>query len=374
MIGARKLLSSTHVAPRVALVFVAATLAACTGSSGGVHFGMAGPFHEGFGLANQNGARLAMDEINAAGGIDGDSLHITFRNDSADGSRAALIAQEFVEDGRISAVVGHVTSGAMLAAAKVYDGHLAAVATTASSAALTGISPWAFRVISSDSANGVDLALFAKRLGIRRVAVLYENDAYGRGLADNFRRNFDGEIVALDPVDADGSRAELYITWLATRRPDLIFIAGTERSGIALVREARRQQLNVQFLGGDGWTGIVADPEAAEGVFVGAPFTPLDPRPEAQRFVDAYRTRFNAEPDGNAALAYDAVQLLAAAVRAVGHDRARIRGWLAARTPEGAFPGVTGAIAFQANGDPVGKSFTMTRVRGGRLALAEGGR
>lgn len=374
MTFARKRFASSRGALRVALVFGAATLTACGGASGEVHFGMAGPFHEGFGLANQNGARLAMEEINAAGGIDGDSLHITFRNDSADGSRAAGIAQEFVEDGRIAAVVGHVTSGAMLSAAKVYDGHLAAVATTASSAALTGISPWAFRVISSDSANGVALALFAKRLGKRRVAVLYENDAYGRGLADNFRRNFDGEIIALDPMDADGSRAELYVSWLATRRPDLIFVAGTERSGIALLREARRQQLAVEFLGGDGWTGIVADPAAAEGALVGAPFTPLDPRPEAQRFVDAYRTRFDAEPDGNAALAYDAVQLLTAAVRAVGQDRARIRAWLAGRTPERAFAGVTGAIAFQANGDPIGKSFTMTRVGAGRLALAEGGR
>lgn len=359
----------------IALALLFASLqAACGGSSGEIRLGMAGPFHEGFGLANQNGARLAMDEINAAGGIGGDSLVLEFRNDSADGARAARIAQEFVDDPRISAVVGHVTSGAMLAAAKVYDGQLAAVATTASSAALTGISPWAFRVISSDSANGVDLARFAQRLGKRRAAVLYENDAYGRGLADNFRRNFEGEVIALDPMDADASRAELYVAWLVQRRPDLVFVAGTERSGIALMREARRQQLSVDFLGGDGWTGVVADPAAAEGAYVGAPFTPLDPRPEAQRFVDAFRTRFGVEPDGNAALAYDAVHLLAAAVRAVGTDRGAIRDWLASRTTAQPFAGVTGAIAFQADGDPIGKSFTMTRIAAGRLTVPEAGR
>lgn len=332
---------------------------------------MAGPFHEGFGLANRQGAELAVSEINAAGGIGGGSLVLSYVNDSGDGARAALIAQAFVDSARISAVVGHVTSGAMLAAAKVYDGHLAAVATTASSASLTGISRWAFRVISSDSANGVDLARFAKRLGKRRVAVLYENDPYGRGLADNFRRNFDGEVISFDPVDAAGNRAEVYISWLVARRPDLVFVAGTERSGIVLLKEARRQQFAVDFLGGDGWTGVVADPAAAEGALVGAPFTALDPRPEAQRFVGAYRARFDSEPDGNAALAYDAVYLLAAAVRAVGPDRARIRDWLAARTPDQAFDGVTGAIAFLPNGDPVGKSFTMTRVAGGRLTPAE---
>jgi branched-chain amino acid transport system substrate-binding protein len=361
--------------PALLLALAVATAGgACGGSPGSVRFGMSGPFDEGFGKANQDGALLAMEEINAAGGIDGDSLVLDFQNDSGDGSRAAAIAQGFVDDARVSAVVGHVTSGAMLAAAKVYDGHLAAVATTASSAELTGISPWVFRVISSDSANGVDLARFAKRLGKLRVAVLYENDAYGRGLADNFRRNFDGEILAVDPMDADATHADLYIAWLAQRRPDLVFVAGTERSGIALMREARRQQVAVDFLGGDGWTGVVLDPVASEGAYVGAPFTPLDPRPEAQRFVDAYRTRFHAEPDGNAALAYDAVQLLAAAVRAVGTDRTRIRDWLAERTPARAFAGVTGAIAFLPDGDPIGKSFTMTRVASGRLTLAEGPR
>jgi branched-chain amino acid transport system substrate-binding protein len=81
-----------------------------------------------------------------------------------------------------------------------------------------------------------------------------------------------------------------------------------------------------------------------------------------------------ADPDGNAALAYDAVYLLRDAMAAVGTDRAAIRDWLAARTVERPWPGVTGSIAFLPTGDPVGKSFTMTRITRGRLAMAEGGR
>lgn len=361
--------------PRPAAVALALlVLAGCRSGEGPVRFGMAGPFEEGFGIANRRGAELALAEINAAGGIDGDSLAIDFQDDKGDGSRAATIAQAFVDDPTIVAVVGHVTSGAMMSAARVYDGRLPAVATTASSAALTGISPWAFRVISNDSANAVDLARFAQRRGKRRVAILYENDAYGRGLADNFRRSFQGEVIAFDPVAADGARAAVYIEWLRQRRPDLVFVAGTERSGIALLREAKAQQLDVEFLGGDGWTGVVLDPVAAEGALVGAPFTPLDPRPEAQRFVQAFAARYpGVEPDGNAALAYDTVKLLAAAVAAVGRDRAAIRAWLAARAEEGAFAGVTGGITFLPSGDPVGKSFVMTRIVAGRFTLAERG-
>jgi branched-chain amino acid transport system substrate-binding protein len=346
----------------------------CGSDTSAVTLGMAGPFQEGFGAANRRGVELALAEINQAGGVNGQPVTIDFRDDGGDGSRAAAIAQEFVDNPTISAVIGHVTSGAMIAAAKVYDGHIAAVATTASSAALTGISPWVFRVISSDSANGADLARFAERLGKRRAAVLYENDAYGRGLADSFRRQFSGEIVTFDPIDGAGTDAEVHIAWFVQHRPDLIFVAGTERSGIALLREARRQQLDVEFLGGDGWTGVTGDPVAAEGALIGAPFTALDPREEAQRFVRAYRDRYSEDPDGNAALAYDATKLVVAGIRAVGTDRAAIRVWLAGRTADQAIPGVTGALAFLPTGDPVGKSFVMTRLRNGALTPAEGGR
>ncbi len=359
--------------PALGSLLLPLLLAACADGGTPVHLGMAGPFTQGFGLANRQGAELAVAEINAGGGIKGDSLVLDFRDDGGEGSKAAAIAQGFVDTPEVLAVVGHVTSGAMVAAAKVYDGNLAAVATTASSAALTGISPWVFRVISSDSANGVDLAKFAQRLGKRRAMVLYENDAYGRGLADAFRQNFPGEVIGFDPIGYDGSSAPVYLDWIAARQPDLVFIAGTEQTGMAFLRAARTKGITADFLGGDGWTGVVADPEAAEGAFVGAPFTSLDPRPEAQRFVQAFRTRFGREPDGNAALAYDAVQLLARAVAETGRDRAAIRDWLASLRERGAVPGVTGAIAFQETGDPIGKAFTMTRVTRGRLTVAERG-
>lgn len=363
-------LDFAHVPFRSLLTLFVFAALACGGGPDAYRLGMAGPFTEGFGAANRRGAELAVAQINAAGGINGVPLELVFRDDEGDGAKAAAIAQEYVDDATVSGIVGHVTSGAMLAAARVYDGHMPALATTASSAALTGISPWVFRVISSDSANGVDLARFADRLGKRRAVILYENDAYGRGLADAFRGEFDGSVLAFDPIDASGRDADIFAAWIATQRADLVFVAGTERSGIALLQAARRVGLTADFLGGDGWTGVVGD-SSAEGALVGAPFTARDPRPEAQRFVQAYRERYDADPDGNAALAYDAVQVFAAGLAATRGDRARLRNWLAGRSGEAAVPGVTGAIAFLPTGDPVGKSFTMTRVRNGELVPAE---
>jgi branched-chain amino acid transport system substrate-binding protein len=201
------------------LILVAA---ACTGgdSSGGAPYtiGVAGPWQLSHGHLTKLGVELAVKEINTAGGVNGHKLQLDEEDDNADGATAAKVAQHFVDDKAVSAVVGHVTSGAMVAAARVYDGQLAAVATSASSPDLTGISKWVFRVISSDSANGAEMAKYASRTGHKRAAVLYENDNYGRGLADAFRKNFDGEVVDIDPIRADAANHEVYISYFKARK------------------------------------------------------------------------------------------------------------------------------------------------------------
>lgn len=335
-----------------------------------VWFGSAGPWEEAYGKANRQGIQLALEEINASSAWSKRRrLEIAFVDDSGSGVAASRIAQGFVDSARYVAVVGHVNSGAMVAAAHVYNGHLPAVATTATSPALTGISRWTFRVIPSDSANAQTIAHFTDRLGHQRAAVLYENNAYGRGLADKFRKNFPGSILTIDPIGEDADQDfEPFVSWYKASHPDVVFVAGTGTSGLPFLKEARRQGLNVDLIGGDGWQTLAGDP-AAEGVYVGAPFSAQDPRPEVQTFVAAYRRKYNAVPDGNAALAYDATKLLAAAVEKVGPDRAKIRDFLADLANGDGYPGVTGAIRFSDGGDPVGKTMIMTRIRQGALRV-----
>lgn len=344
-------------------------------ASGTVTFGAAGPFTQTYGLANKQGIELAMDEINANpewsnGGTR--RLEIVFADDSGNGVRASQIAQTFVDSSRIVAVVGHVNSGAMVAAAHVYDKHLAAVATSATSPLLTGISPWAFRMIPSDSANGMTIARFVDKLGRKRAAVLYENNAYGRGLAENFSKSFGGQIVSIDPIDETGAESfEPYVTWFKRQNLDLVFVAGTDVSGLAFLEEARRQQLAVDLMGGDGWQTLAPN-ALADGIYVAAPFTAQDRRPEVRQFVDAFKKKFNVLPDGNAALAYDATKLLASAVEKVGPDRQKIRDYLAGLGEANAYHGVTGTIRFRADGDPIGKAMVITRVRHGALEVEAG--
>ena len=353
---------------------VASLLVACHAtSSAPIVLGAAGPWTEDYGAMNRRGIELALDDLNARADDASPRIQVVFRDDAGDGMRAAAIAQEFVDRRDIVGVIGHVNSGAMVAAARVYDGHLPAVATTASTPALTGISPWTFRVISSDSMNGLEIARFVMRRGRRRAAILYENNSYGRGLTDAFVRGFKGDIVSTDPIGEGAAQDfEPFVTYFKQQKPDVIFVADTGASGLAFLREARRQSLAADLVGGDGWSVLTADTTLADGVFVGAPFTAEDGRPEARLFVERFRKRYGITPDGNAALAYDATMLLADAARRVGPSRSRLRDYLAALGERGGYHGVTGTIGFSADGDPTGKTIVMTRIRRGALSPESG--
>jgi branched-chain amino acid transport system substrate-binding protein len=352
----------------VALLF-AVTLGACGSDSAPVVIATSGPWGAANGAMHKRGVDLAVDHINGAGGINGQKVKLVDRDDEANGMKAAQIAAEFVADPSILAVVGHVNSGAMMAAAPVYDGNLAAISSTASSPDLTGISSWVFRVISSDSVSAIHMAQFARDAGKQRAAILYENNAFGRGLMDPFRRNFRGTMLSSDPIPSDGKAdLEPYIAYLRLTQPDLVFVAGSEASGLAVLREAQRQNFKTTFLGGVGWAGITVDTIAAEGAYVGVPFAITDRRPEAQRFVEAFRAKFNRDPDAKAALAYDATMLAARAMSEGGTSRAAVREWLQRLDGARTHNGVTSrSIHFDSTGDVAGGGFVMTRVQRGAL-------
>lgn len=359
-----------------ALIVCLAFAAGCSRGPDSFTVGAAGPWKEGYGEMTRRGIDLAAEETNRAGGINGRPFRIVPRDDEANGSRAAAIAQDFVDNPEILAVIGHVNSGAMLAASRIYDGQLTAVATTASSPDLTGISDWTFRVISSDSLNGVILARFASRVGgddvaMKHASILYENDSYGRGLADAFRRAFRGTIVSFDPID-EQVEAEPFVSYLKMKRPGIVFVAGRETSALRILREARRQGLDAVFVGGDGWQSIVSDTAASNGAYVGTSFNAEDRNPAVQRFVRAFEQKFNTKPDAFAALAYDATRLLAQAIAKKGHNRQGVRDYLAALSSANAFEGVSGPVYFNKSGDPIGMGFHVAQVVSGTLVSAGG--
>jgi len=363
------------------VVAAAATLVSCTQDRGSILLGLAGPFGQPRGVAMERAARLAVDEINARGGVRGRSLALVALDDSADPGRAIQVAQEMYADPAVVAVVGHLTSGTTLAAAAVYNGGarpLVAVSPSASAPEIGSAGPYTFRICPSDEVHGAQLALWARqRLGAGRAAIFYENEDYGRGVRSTFSAQFEG---------AGGTVAEAYpyVAGSADFEPlaahasriagaDVAMIAGTRREGERLLDALRFENQALSVVASDGMAGIEAARSVAEGVYVSAAWLPDGDAEQTRRFVDAYRRAWGGDlPDHRGAGAYDTVYLLAQAIEAVGPDRGRIQAYLAGvGTRYPAFEGVTGRTAFDEHGDVVGKSVSIGVVRGGRLVSAE---
>lgn len=355
-----------HLVAPALLVCVAAT--GCERATDRVTLGAVGPWHEEYAIATKLGIDLAVEEVNRAGGVRGTPLTIVFRDDSARAERAVAIASEFVNDERVVAAIGPVNSGAMLAAARVYDGRLVAMAATAASPDLSGISPWVFRVISNDSVLGIALGRYAGTMGTR-AAILYDNDSFGRGGAQAFRRNFPGTIVSEDPIVSGDTDLAPFLDFYKRSGVQVLFVAGVEPSGRAALRTARQRGFTGAIVGTDSWMTLVRDTALSNGVYIAVRFTTLESRAAVQRFTANFESRFGHEPNGFAALGYDATMLLARAIEARGPDRKAIRDFLTSLDPSSPWQGVTGPLSFTPTGDPAKRGFFMLRVRDGTLAL-----
>jgi branched-chain amino acid transport system substrate-binding protein len=355
----------------------AALLGACAegaGSRDEVVFGLAAPLQRGYGESTRLGAELAVRELEARGF----RIRLESADDDADPERAPHIAEAFVQDQRVVAVVGHVNSSTTIAAGGVYaQGGLPAVATSATSPAVSGLGEWSFRIASSDSANALALARTAASMA-QRIGILYSNEAYGRALMRSFRGALPQgsvQLLSVDPYLDDVTDFTPYLERLRRSGAELVFVAGIEEGASRIVPQARQLGMATRFMGGDGLEPLVGMGDAYDGIMVGMLYHP-EASAEARAFAAAFRQAHGREPDSFAATAYDAVHLLARAVEAVGADRRAIRRYLAGVGQPGgspAYAGVTGGIRFDDRGDPVDKAFTVGVIRGGTIELLNGG-
>jgi branched-chain amino acid transport system substrate-binding protein len=315
------------------------------------------------------GVQMAIEEANHAGGIAGRPIELVVAQDTGLGELAVRIARGFVADKDMIAVVGHMTSAAMLAAAPVYDGQMAAVSTMATSPYLTGISRWVYRVPPSDSGLAeYEARLFAER-GWRRLAVLYENDEYGRALADRVVRAHrirGGEVTNRDAVMDGTTDFDVFLRLYAKSRPDVVLVITTYLSAKAFVDAAAAHHLGARIVGADGWgRSLILDP-AAEGIMWPSVYFPTDTLPVATRFRKDFTAHFGREPDAIPALGYDATLVVLDAIRRGGASRTAVQ--RALDDPGFVTSGATGPIRFH-RGDRVGSVGGLLRVSRGEVAV-----
>jgi branched-chain amino acid transport system substrate-binding protein len=371
-----------HLLKRLPLLAIAGVLSGgCGGGDDPIPIGLAGPFEQPRGRSMEQAAQLAVSEVNARGGIDGRLLLLVLRDDSASADVAVRVAQELYDTPGLVAVIGHLTSGATIAAAPVYNGGsrpVLQISPSASSPEVSRAGSYTFRICPSDSVHGERLADWAlSQLGARRAAVIYQNDDYGRGVRRTFSRSFTtmgGEVVTEDPYVASLPTFEPYLRRLRARGgADVVMIAGTRAGGERIVATMDSLGITYPVLGGDGLAGIENSDIDAEGTFISAAYLPDRPGAQNQAFVAAYREAYGEGqlPDHRGAGAYDVVHLLARALEAVGTDREALRDYIAGVGRETrSHLGVTGSIAFDESGDVPEKHVMVGVVRDGRLVTA----
>src|SRR6267142_3014421 len=362
-----------------ALLAAILSLSACSGGSSRrpIVIGVAGPFSQPRGVSMRHAAELAVKEINARGGIRGRPLALRIMDDSARPEVAIRIAQQLADDPAVVAVVGHLTSSASLAAGRVYGEArrpLVMISPSASSPDLSGVNPYMFRVCPSDVSHGTQLARYARQLlRAQRVAVIYLDDDYGRGLRLSFTAEFKrlgGDIVEADPMLSATPTLEPYLSRLRQKGGIDALMLATDRAGAELaLREMGRMGVHWTTLGGDALSGIERDGPLAEGVRMSVAYLVDQPGERNAQFFGAYARAYPGErPDHRGAAAYDIVHLLASVLAESGVDRRAVRDRLARIGSDlPAFEGVTGTIAFDSQGDVPSKQVVIGVVREGQL-------
>ncbi len=330
-----------------------------------------------FGQSEHNGDVLAINEINAAGGVLGKQIDLMTEDDQSKTEDAVASVQKLVNSDRVCAVLGEVASSRSMAGAPICQAaHVPMITPASTNEDVTKKGDYIFRVCFTDLFQGQEMARFAMNsLGKKRAAILTDvKQDYSVGLDDAFKNTytFGGGIVVSEQSYSTGDKDfHAALTSIKGSNPDVIFVPGYYTEVSLIVRQARELGIDCPILGGDGWDS----PELTKGneqqfnnTFFSNHFSTEDPDTTVQGFIKKYQDEYHAVPDAMAALGYDAARILADAMRRAGStDSTKLKNAIASTKN---FPGVTGSITID-NYRNASKPITIIKIVDGKFHFAQ---
>ena len=330
-----------------------------------------------FGISQNNGIQMAVEEINAGGGVLGKKIELIVEDNQTKQGETTTITRKLISQDHVVALLGEVASSKTLEAAPIaQEVKVPLIATAATNPKVTKTGDYVFRVCFTDDFQAVVIARFIlEKLGKKKIAFLTDvKQDYSVGLT-NIARDYltkNGATIVKEQSYSSGDkdfRAQL--TDLKSVNPDVIIITGYYSEASLIAKQARQFGIKATFVGGDGWDGSSLIPvggKAVEGAYFSNHFSVEDKSPAVQDFVARYKAKYkNTWPDAFAALGYDALKLLADAItRAGGTDSAKLKDAIA-QTKD--FPGVSGKITIGPDRNAQ-KSAVIITIKEGALKYA----
>jgi len=335
-----------------------------------------------YGQSSVEGVEMAIEEINNAGGINGKKIVPVKYDNKSEPAEATTLANKLITQDKVIAILGPATSGPFKAEIPVANSKKVPIATgsaTADDVTLTSdgkVQEYVFRVCFIDSFQGTAMANFAAdNLSAKKAVIIMDSSSdYGKGLAKNFKENFEkmgGTIVAEEAYVAKDTDFNAILTKIKGLDFDVIYIPGYYNEAGLIIKQARALGINTPILGADGFDSPVllelAGAEALNNVYFTNHYSSLDKDPAVIKFIDDFKAKYNKEPDAFNALGYDLVKFVA---DAIGRAE-KLNGESVKKALEETenFTGVTGTLSVDEFHNPV-KSIIVIGLENGKQVSA----
>lgn len=337
------------------------------------HYGSLTGSQATFGISTDNGIKMAIEELNAAGGINGRKVKLVTYDDKGEAREASTAVTRLVTKDGVVAVIGEVASGLSLAAAPIcQEGGVPMISPSSTNPKVTKVGDMIFRVCFIDPFQGKVCAKFAREhetLKASKAAIVTDQGSpYSVGLEEEFEKSFvalGGTVVSKQTYQAGDQDYSAQLTSIRAAEPDVIFVPGYYTEVASMILQARKLGMTQPFVGADGWDsaklGEIAG-DAINGCFYSNHYSQEDPSPKIQDFIAKYKAKHNEIPDALAALGHDSAMILFDAMKKAGSlEGAAIAAELA-KTKD--FDGITGKISIDAERNAV-KPAVMLEMKNG---------
>ncbi len=338
------------------------------------------------GKDNENGARLAVEEINKAGGLNVGgttyTLELMGEDDAADPKTGKIVAQKMV-DSKVIGVVGHLNSGVSIPANEVYaQAGIVQVSPSSTNPKYTidgkktsGGLTTSYRVVATDAQQGPALAMYAfNTLKAKNIAVIDDATEYGKGLADTVERvskEKGMKVVAREATTSTATDFKAILTKIKAKNPDVVMFGGMDDAAAKIAMQMKQLGIKARLMSGDGACTdkfVELAKDAANGLVCSEAGMPLSQMVKGADFESKYKARFNTSVQIYAPFSYDAVYVIAEAIKAAGAvDSIKVL----EQMPKVKYSGVTGDIAFDEKGDLKQGAITVYEVKDNKKSVAE---